>query len=135
MYFKKTTLIALSLLLSACQEVANPSSGSAALESGDYCYRNIFTNGDTTDMEELLISIDGKAAKGSYNWLPQFKDQRKGSIEGTVSEQTITATYNFNQEGQSQSVDLTIALTDKDATVKGGAPELGLNRTLNKVEC
>lgn len=107
----------------------------ASLSDGDYCYRNTFTNGDTTDVEELRITIKDESVTGAYNWLPQFKDQRKGTFEGSVADHTISAKYTFNQEGQSQSEDITLIITDNDATVEGGAPELGLNRTLNKVDC
>ena len=72
---------------------------------------------------------------GSYNWLPAFKDQRKGNLKGTISGEIITAQYTFMQEGKEETASLEIYLSETEAVISGGAPELGLNATLPHVEC
>jgi hypothetical protein len=70
-----------------------------------------------------------------YNWLPAEKDQRKGSLTGTLEGNSIKAKYIFIQEGIENSADISIQIEDNHATVSGGAPELGLESTLKKAEC
>lgn len=133
--FNFSAFLTAALLLSACQGTAQTTAETAGLESGDYCYRNITSNGDITDVEELLFTVNGRSVTGQYNWLPEFKDQRKGTFEGTANGNAINASYEFSQEGRTQTEDITIDVNETEAVIEGGAPELGLGRTISKVDC
>lgn len=108
---------------------------SAKLADGRYCFRTTTTGGGVTDVEELVFTVSGATASGAYNWLPQEKDQRRGTFSGTVSANQIAASYQFSQEGQTATADITITVGDTTASVEGGAPELGLGATLPEVGC
>ena len=132
------------LLLSACSEnddgatlppVPESIDQAAAAASAKHCFRNEHAIGDAKDVEELIVAIDDSAATGEYNWIPAYKDKRLGKFTGTVEGQIVSATYTYEQEGQSADAAITITLDEKQAAVKGGAPELGLNQTLARVDC
>ncbi len=100
-----------------------------------HCFRSEFGMDDIKDVEELTIIIDGEAATGEYNWIPGYKDKRLGSYTGTFADPVISATYEFQQEGQTATAAITITIEDEQVTVEGGAPELGLNTTIARVDC
>jgi len=102
------------------------------------CFRNEYPfqdNPSMKDVEELTLSIEGEKVTGSYNWLPAQKDQRKGSLTGTIKDKMITAEYRFLQEGIEGTTQLIIIINDEKAEITGGDPELGLNATLAKIDC
>jgi hypothetical protein len=102
------------------------------------CYRNEYPFEDELgqkDVQTLTIEIDGEHAIGDYNWLPAFKDKRVGRFEGSFDGRSVTATYEYVQEGQSGVTTLSIRLEPEQAVVDGGNPELGLNATIRRVEC
>lgn len=108
---------------------------SAKLADGRYCFRTTTSGGGVTDVEELVFTVSGATASGAYNWLPQEKDQRRGTFSGAVSGNRIAASYQFSQEGQTAMAEILITVDEVQATVEGGAPELGLDATLPKVGC
>ena len=55
---------------------------------------------------------------GNYNWIPAEKDQRKGTLDGTLTDNTVTAQYRFIQEGMEQTTTLKIRLMDDKAQVE-----------------
>lgn len=99
------------------------------------CFRNEYSNGDITDVEELKISVVGDQATGEYNWLPAQKDKRRGEFEGNFAKDTVQATYTYEQEGTQESVPISIFIEEDQATVEGGDRQLGLDSTLAKSEC
>jgi len=102
------------------------------------CFQNEYPfqdNPSMKDVEELTLSIEGEKVTGSYNWLPAQKDQRKGSLTGTIKDKMITAEYRFLQEGIEATTQLVIKINDEKAEITGGDPELGLNATLTKIDC
>lgn len=102
------------------------------------CFRNEIAfkdNGAMKDVLELQLSIAGEKVTGVYNWLPAEKDQRKGTLTGTIVDKTISADYRFMQEGIKSTVPVQITLTEKEAMVTGGGAELGLEATLAEVGC
>ena len=130
------TIAAATLLsLAGCNATPTTSMSSAGLTDGQYCFRQTTTGNGVTDVAELLITVSGASASGAYNWLPQEKDQRRGTFTGKVSGSRIAASYQFSQEGQTTTADIAITVSDTTATIEGGAPELGLAATLPKVGC
>ncbi|MEZ4883945.1 MAG: hypothetical protein R3E32_04325 [Chitinophagales bacterium] len=103
----------------------------------NYCFRNEYPHEGSEDKDvlELQIEVKGNTVTGAYNWLPAFKDQRKGAIRGMLEDSIIKGEYNFQQEGTTETVRIEIALEDDKAVVKGGEPALGLEATIQKVEC
>lgn len=100
-----------------------------------HCFRNEYPIDDTKDVEELIIIVDNDQVTGEYNWIPAYKDRRLGRFDGSLQENTISASYEFEQEGQSTTTAISISIEGKQAIVKGGQPELGLNQTLARVAC
>ncbi len=109
----------------------------AAASPKSYCFRNEYPHEGSSDKDvlELQIDLNGDAVKGTYNWLPAFKDQRKGVFRGELKNNVVKGEYSFQQEGTSETVRIEITLHEDKAVVKGGEPELGLNETIEKVEC
>lgn len=102
------------------------------------CFQNEYPfqdNPSMKDVEELTLSIEGEKVTGTYNWLPAQKDQRKGSLTGTIKDKMITAQYRFFQEGIEGTTELIIIINDEKAEITGGDPELGLNATIAKIDC
>jgi hypothetical protein len=87
------------------------------------------------DVQSLTIEIDSDRAVGEYNWLPAFKDRRLGRFEGALDGQSVTASYEYTQEGQSGIATISITLESDHVVVEGGSPELGLDATIEQVDC
>ena len=104
-------------------------------DSVKHCFRNEYSSGDITDIEELNITIADAQATGVYNWLPALKDKRLGEFEGVLTNDTVDAIYTYEQEGVSESVPISILINEDSATVEGGEPALGLDATLERSEC
>lgn len=104
---------------------------------GNYCFRNEYPHKDTKDKDVIELSIDvhNGSARGIYNWLPAFKDERKGKFRGRIENNVISGEYNFTQEGKAQTVQIEITLNETEAIVKGFDPSLGLDERIKKVEC
>lgn len=136
---KALSYILFALLLWSCTTEKKEQTTTAEVsEEKLLCFRNEYPfkdNSGKMDVEELTLTITGKDVTGMYNWLPAEKDQRKGKFTGTIEGNTILAKYIFMQEGIENSTDINIQIDDKEASVSGGAPELGLESTLKKVEC
>jgi hypothetical protein len=128
------------LLMWSCttEKKEETSSSDEIQEEKLLCFRNEYPfedNSGKMDVEELTLTITGSEVTGMYNWLPAEKDQRKGSLTGTLDGNSIKAKYIFMQEGIENSADISIQIEDNQASVSGGAPELGLESTLKKAEC
>ena len=102
------------------------------------CFRNEFPYQDNPTMKdivELKLEIKGEKVTGIYNWLPAEKDKREGRLTGDINNKIIEAKYTFRQEGFEDSTELTIYIDSLQAKIKGGAPELGLETTIKKIDC
>lgn len=102
------------------------------------CYKNEYAHKDSPeykDITELNIVIDGNKVTGEYNYLPAERDQRFGQIEGTIDNDTISAKYTFEQEGQKDMESINIILNDKSAKIEGGDPALGLSDNIVQIDC
>lgn len=109
------------------------------------CFRNetgYTDDSDKKDIEELVLKIEyqneNKKVTGVYNWLPAEKDQRRGTFEGILKDDIISANYIFMQEGIQDTVAITILLENNKVTINSIHPEneeLGLKTTIAKVDC
>jgi uncharacterized protein YecT (DUF1311 family) len=107
-------------------------------EKKHLCYKNEYPfkdNPKDKDIVELNIVLSGNKVTGEYNYLPAFKDQRFGNIEGTIDNNTIKAKYTFEQEGQEDMAAISIKLNDKSAIIEGGDVALGLSDNIAKTNC
>lgn len=66
------------------------------------------TQGKDSTSVELLVK-DNKVT-GHLNWMPYQKDSRKGTLEGTLKNDTIRATWSFMQEGMKDTLDVNFLL-------------------------
>ncbi len=140
-----TVLLCISVLVTGCKNVdkqKNDMEESTAKTSvsnnGLLCFQKIYPyqdNPSIQDVLELNLTIDGNTVSGNYNWLPAEKDQRRGTLDGSLTDDTITAQYRFMQEGMEQTATLKIRLMDDEVQVEGGEPELGLGATIDKIDC
>ncbi|WP_338792261.1 hypothetical protein [Bernardetia sp. MNP-M8] len=120
------------------QTVENQTKEEETVSSKTDCFRKetLFADGSgMKDIEELNLTIENQKVTGIYNWLPAEKDQRKGTFEGTLEENTIQATYTFMQEGKTETTSITLVLEDNKVTISSSDESLGINTTLEKVEC
>lgn len=102
------------------------------------CYRNEYLfndDPDQKDVESLTVQFKGDHVVGEYNWLPAFKDKRVGRFEGAFDGQSISASYEFTQEGQLGAAKISIRVGPDQVIVEGESPQLGLNATIARVDC
>lgn len=124
----------LSLVISSCSV-----DGGADLTGGEssrLCFRNTYGEREgERDRQQLIVAIDGDRATGSYDWLPAFKDKRRGTFKGDFSDGVVRGDYTFLQEGKRETVSIAITITEDAALVSGGPPELGLKASIQRVAC
>jgi hypothetical protein len=87
------------------------------------------------DIEELNLFLKNGKVTGTYNWLPAEKDKREGSLSGSINTNVIKALYTFEQEGIKDTTLIKIVLLNNKAVITGGSLELGLNTTIDKIDC
>ncbi len=103
-----------------------------------FCFKNEYKfedNQEMIDVLELKLEINDDKVTGNYNWLPALKDQRNGTLEGTIKENVINAVYNYQQEGANASAPITITLFEDKASLKSDDPNLGLDTEVAKIAC
>jgi hypothetical protein len=124
----------LGFLLTGCKKTNDAKEASNTTQ---LCFQNEYPFQDSSmkDVEELTLAIEGEKVTGAYNWLPAEKDQRKGSLTGTIKDNRITAQYRYLQEGTEGTAELIIIISDEKAEIAGGEPELGLNASIAKIDC
>jgi len=64
-------------------------------------------NKDTTTVE---LAIKNDRVTGEMIWLPYEKDKRKGTLKGTIKDDSIHAVWSFMQEGVRDSIPLKFLL-------------------------
>lgn len=128
------------LLCVSCKNPKNEeiSSENVEVATEQLCFRNEYPFPDSTeniDVINLDLQIKGDSVTGNYNWLPALTDQRNGTLEGTIQNKTINATYRYMQEGVEDTAEITIVLKDDKAIVTGDNPQSGLDTEVAKIDC
>ena len=72
-------------------------------------------NQDSTSVE--LIIKDNKIT-GQMNWMPNQKDNRRGTLQGSIKGDTINAVWSFMQEGMSDTLNLKFKLSNNELSQK-----------------
>jgi hypothetical protein len=118
------------LLLASCTSAGNKQTGTDTLITSDtlanatktpaaYALCFLRTEGnnklDTTSIE---LVVHGNEVSGQMNWLPYQKDSRKGTLTGTIKNDTLKATWSFMQEGMKDTLNLDFYLKDKQLMQK-----------------
>ena len=132
--------LAAVLLYVSCKNPKNEeiSSENVKVATEQLCFRNEYPFPDSTENIDVLnldLQIKGDSVTGNYNWLPALKDQRNGTLEGTIQNKTINATYRYMQEGMEATAEITIMLKDDKAIVTGDNPQSGLDTEVAKIDC
>jgi hypothetical protein len=132
--------VCLSLFAVSAFNACAPSSESDATASAPpaaetLCYQQVTGEGENQDISVVVLNVKGESAEGSYDWLPAFKDHRKGTFKGTRKAKTITADYTYSQEGVTETTSITLVQEDAGLTISGGPPELGLSAQLPVANC
>jgi len=70
---------------------------------------------DSTSVE--LVIKDNKIS-GQMNWMPDQKDSRKGTLEGTIKGDSINAVWSFMQEGMKDTLSLKFKLSNNELSQK-----------------
>ena len=146
-----TLVFAASLLLIGCKDekkdsqkeenIPNKTETSTPDETIDLCF---LSTGKDIQREDrvirdstiLTLHVEQKKVRGILNWFPAEKDGRSGTVEGTMKDGIILGKYTFNQEGMTETQDIRIEISEKEAKIttnpgKGGAFVL----TAEKTDC
>lgn len=143
---KKTRIILILLVCSfavtftSCKEPKedNNTIEGKFIRAETLCFKNEYKFKDSSeniDVLELSLQINGHKVSGNYNWLPALKDQRNGTLSGTINHQVISAIYSYQQEGVNATAPITIKLLKDKALLKSDDPNLGLDTEVAKIEC
>ncbi len=73
-------------------------------------------------VDTLYIRMDvlGELVNGTYNWLPQEKDAKRGSFTGTLENGVVTALYSYTAEGVAAKEEVLFKLVDGGVRVGYG---------------
>ncbi|MCF4101647.1 hypothetical protein L1I30_08220 [Gillisia sp. M10.2A] len=103
-----------------------------------YCFFNetsVANEPGKKDILELRLEISENIVEGYYNWLPTYKDQRKGSIQGILNDTIITGKYIFVQEGLTDTAKVKIILREKEAVISSPIKQLGIDAVIIRTDC
>jgi predicted SnoaL-like aldol condensation-catalyzing enzyme len=67
-------------------------------------YSVCFLNSMGKDSTAVELMVKGDKVTGHLNWMPYEKDSRKGTLEGTIKDDTIRANWTFMQEGMTDTL-------------------------------
>ena len=142
MRFKRIIPVVFTIIWGLCIISCNNSNNIYAIQSFEsgkkYCFKNEFSFEDepnVKDVEELELTIVDDKVTGVYNWLPAYKDQRTGSIIGTIDKGQIICQYTFLQEGVKNNASIKIILENNKAIISSENKELGLDATITEIKC
>ncbi len=73
-------------------------------------------------VDTLYIRMDvlGELVNGTFNWLPQEKDSKRGSFKGTLENGVVTALYTYKAEGVAAKEEVLFKLVDGGLRVGHG---------------
>lgn len=123
------TAAILSLFALACStpdvphEVTNvtPIAPSAPTEQ-KRCFLSVTTSSDgsITDSLSIQLMITGAHVTGRMDWLPGMKDRMRGTLDGTLTNDTLVAMYAYTAEGNMVTEERVIHLGTNYAAVLTG---------------
>ncbi|AWW00369.1 hypothetical protein [Arcticibacterium luteifluviistationis] len=128
MTLKTAPLLLIIFFLAACSS------------QNDYthCFENVYPYQDDSEKKDVLnlsYVLTGDKVTGEFNWLPLEKDKRIGHFEGTEKNGIITAQYYFEQEGISDSTQISITIENQKAIVKEPGSNFGFQAEISKIDC
>ena len=112
------------LFLAACSSSDKKSAQADSLANKDTLakakasYPLCFLNKQGKDSTSMELAVNGNKVSGQMNWLLYQKDSRKGAIEGTISNDTIHATWSFTQEGMKDTLKLNFLFKNNQLSQK-----------------
>lgn len=88
----------------------------------------------TVDSLYIRLDILGNLANGVYAWLPQKQDQMKGSFQGSLEGNLVTAIYTYTLEGETGKKEVLFKVEDGRLRVGTGDMEVveGVNLFMDK---
>ena len=91
----------------------------------------IIMKGDTIffiDSTIVNLEITGDKVTGRMDWIPAQKDSGRGTLEGTIEGNTVTALYSYTIEGSEQAEEKIFEIRENELAVKVG--ELGEDQNM-----
>jgi len=68
-----------------------------------YCF--LHTEGTSQqDSSFIRLTLKGNAVEGTYNWFPEGKDSRQGTLNGKKYGDTLDVTWTYMQEGSQDTL-------------------------------
>ncbi|PRD48425.1 hypothetical protein [Sphingobacterium haloxyli] len=83
------------------------------VQNKPYCFIRTEGTGQQ-DTTKVRFTINGDKVEGEMSWIPKEKDSRKGVLTGTISNNEITALWNYMQEGMRDSIRMAFKLLPND---------------------
>lgn len=100
------------------------------------CYQKRYDTDKKRGDEVLWLSMHNGRVKGAFNFFTSYKDKRIGTFTGKmIGKGFATVNYAFTLEGQQQVVELALDYDEKKVSITGSMPSMGLDGTLNRVDC
>lgn len=111
----------LLVFIAACSGPKTDGKGTATVIAGDSLAKSALTPStehnvatsslcfirtDRRDTTNLEMLIKGSKITGQMDWMPFEKDSRKGSLSGTIKNDSISAVWSFMQEGMKDTLAL-----------------------------
>ncbi|MGF7079388.1 hypothetical protein [Mucilaginibacter sp. UYCu711] len=81
-------------------------------------YSLCFLSKKGRDSTSVELVVHGNKVTGQMNWLPYQKDSRKGTLYGTIINDTIHATWTFMQEGMKDTLKLNFLFKNSQLSLK-----------------
>src|SRR5690606_31585564 len=81
----------------------NQTSNTNASSERTMCFLRLEGN-QNQDSTYVYMHIKADTVSGIYNWMPYMKDARRGTINGTIDQDTINVVWSYMQEGMVDSI-------------------------------
>jgi hypothetical protein len=115
-----------ALMLAACSSSTDKTAGTDTVINNDTlakaknpkAYALCFLNKKGRDSTSVELVIRGNKVTGKINWLPYQKDSRKGTLDGTIVNDTIRAAWTFMQEGMKDTLNLNFLFKNNQLSLK-----------------
>lgn len=100
--------------------VLSPDTSSANSETNQLttlCFQRV-EGKSNQDISTINLLFDGNDVLGTFNWNPQEKDSRKGTIKGIRTGDIIKGVWSFMQEGTSDTLSIEFKLSENELLQK-----------------